>query len=110
MDSSHPYWPFTLEPEKPMEVIETIEGEWGYACVAEDAMWIPVICASEEWPMRRILADLHQRTGHTRMIFSAVLSPESFKSHLRNIVREWDEWFAEIGDYSHCIEIKYEPA
>jgi hypothetical protein len=27
---------------------------------------------------------------------------------LRNIVGEWDEWFEECGEYSHCIEIRYE--
>lgn len=83
----------------------TIEEPWGYACVDEDCVWIPVVFG----PLRLILADIHKRTGKTRMIFSAVLDAEELKTHLRHIVREWDQWFAEIGDWSHCIEIEYKP-
>ena len=52
---------------------------------------------------------LFKKTGQVRMIFSAVLNPEEFKTHLRNIVREWNQWYEEMQDYSYCIEIKYEP-
>ena len=86
-----------------------IDGPWGYACVHADAVFIPAVVASDDWPLRRVLARLHADTGLTRMIFSAVLNAESLKTHLRNIVREWDEWVPEMDDHSHCIEITYEP-
>lgn len=84
---------------------EIIHGDWGYAVVYENVVWIPAISGD----LKRILNDLYVRTGIKRIIFSAVLNPGSLKSHLKNITREWDEWFEEVGDYSHCIEIKYEP-
>ena len=80
-----------------------IEGDWGYAVVDGDKLWIPAICGD----MGNILKELHDKTGIEKMIFSAVLSPEAFKLHLKNIVNEWDSWVEEIGDYSHCIEIRY---
>jgi len=82
-----------------------IQGNWGYAVIKNGAIWIPAI----EGDMKIILKKLYEMTGINRMIFSAVLNPESLKSHLKNIIKEWDEWFEEVGDYSHCIEIKYEP-
>jgi len=82
-----------------------IHGNWGYAVIKDDAIWIPAI----EGDMKIILKKLHEMTGMNRIIFSAVLNPGSFKKHLKNIVKEWDAWFEEVGDYSHCIEIKYEP-
>jgi len=84
---------------------EKIEGDWGYAVIEDNKLWIPVIKGN----MRDILKTLHEKTGIKRMIFSAVLNPEDFKKHLRNIVKEWDAWFEEVDDYSHCIEIEYEP-
>lgn len=85
-----------------------IDGPWGYACIEQDAVYIPAVVASQEWPLRRVLAHLHEQSGLTRMVFSAVLDAESLKSHLRNIVREWDEFVPEMGDTSHCIEVRYE--
>ena len=82
-----------------------IHGNWGYAVIKDDAIWIPAI----EGDMKIILKKLHEMTGMNRIIFSAVLNPGSFKKHLKNIVKEWDAWFEEAQDYSHCIEIKYEP-
>lgn len=86
-----------------------IEGRWGYACWEDDRVFIPAVIANEEWPLRRVLAYLYEKTGITRMIFTAVLQPEDLKVHLRNIVREWDEYVPQYEDYSHCIEITYEP-
>jgi hypothetical protein len=80
-----------------------IERNWGYAVIHEGKIWIPAIIGN----MGEILRDLHKKTGITKMIFSAVLNPESFKTHLKNIVKEWDEWYDEMGDYSHCIEIEF---
>lgn len=36
------------------------------------------------------------------------VSPNGLRSHLRHVVREWDEWVPQMEDYSHCIEIRYE--
>ena len=82
-----------------------IEGNWGYAVVKEDAIYIPVI----DGEMSKILKELYERTKQKRMIFTAVLNPESFKKHLKNIKREWDHWWKEMEAFSHCIEIEYEP-
>lgn len=71
----------------------------------DGVIWIPAIMES----LSIILNEIYKRTKIKRIIFSAVLNPESLKSHLKNIVREWDEWFEEVGDYSHCIEIEYKP-
>ncbi|NVM21403.1 MAG: hypothetical protein HWN68_06450 [Desulfobacterales bacterium] len=83
-----------------------IQGNWGYAVIKDGAIWIPAV----EGRLKPILQELYKRTGMKRMIFSSVLDPESLKPHLRNIVKEWDVWFEEAGDYSHCIEIDYQPA
>ena len=88
---------------KPMNKI--IHGNWGYAVIKDGAIWIPAI----EGDMKIILKKLYEMTGIDRIIFSAVLSPTSFKKHLKNITKEWDAWFEEAQDYSHCIEIKYSP-
>ena len=82
-----------------------IQGNWGYAIVKDEEIWIPAIMG----PMSQILQGLYEKTGIKKMIFSAVINPEGFKKHLKNIKREWNEWFPEIEDYSHCIEIEYEP-
>jgi hypothetical protein len=92
-----------------LESGRVIDGEWGYACVEDGAVFIPAVKATDEWPLRRVLAHLHAETGLSRFIFSAVLNPDSLKPHLRNIVREWDEYVPEVGDHSHCIEIAYQP-
>ena len=84
---------------------QTIMGSWGYAIVQDNAIWIPAVCGK----LHPILKNLYRLTKIKRMIFSAVLNAGGFKTHLRNIVREWDEWFKEVGDYSHCIEIEYQP-
>jgi hypothetical protein len=84
---------------------EPLIGSWGYAVVKKGAIWIPAVFG----PLHPILQNLYEITGIKRMIFSAVLNPDSFKTHLKNIIREWDEWFEEAKDYSHCIEIEYEP-
>jgi len=82
-----------------------IHGNWGYAVIKGDVIWIPAIVGD----MKIILKKLYEMTGINRMIFSAVLNPNSFKKHLKNIIKEWDAWFEEVGDYSHCIEIDYQP-
>lgn len=87
----------------------TLDGDWGYACVEGDAVFIPVVQATPDWPLRRVLAHLHAETHLRRFVFSAVLNPDELKSHLRHVVKEWDEFVPYLGDYSHCIEIAYEP-
>jgi len=82
-----------------------IQGNWGYAVIKDGAIWIPAVMGK----LKPALQDLYERTGMKRMIFSSVINPESLKSHLRNITNEWDEWFEEAKDYSHCIEIDYKP-
>ena len=82
-----------------------MKGSWGYAIVKDGALWIPAVWGD----LSKIMKNLYEETKITKMIFSAVLNPVSFKTHLKNIVKEWDYWVDEIGDYSHCIEIKYEP-
>ena len=82
-----------------------IQGNWGYAVIKDGAIWIPAVMGR----LKPTLQDLYERTGIKRMIFSSVINPESLKSHLRNITKEWDEWFEEAEDYSHCIEIDYKP-
>ena len=75
----------------------------GYAIVQNDSIWIPAVWGR----LGPILKMLNEKTGLKRIIFSAVLNPSELKTHLKNIVKEWDEWFPEVGDYSHCIEIEY---
>ena len=77
----------------------------GYACVKDNVLYIPAIMGK----MGDILEALYKKTGITRMVFTAVMFPEEFKKHLKNIVSEHDEWFEEVGDYNHFIEIGYEP-
>jgi hypothetical protein len=93
------------EPKAPLEVIE---GPWGYACREADAVFIPAVMATPDYPLRRVLRELFERTGETRVIFSAILNPDDLRPRLRNIVREWDEYIEYMDDYSHCIEIRYE--
>lgn len=88
-----------MKPER-----KIIYGDWGYAVVYENVVWIPAVKGN----LKEILAWLYKKTGIKRIIFSAVLNPEELKKHLKNIKREWDEWIEEVGDYSHCIEIEYE--
>jgi hypothetical protein len=76
----------------------------GYAVIHNNKLWVPAIWDN----MGEILDSLVEKTGIKDIIFSAVLNPDKFKEHLRNIIKEWDEWHKEVGDYSHCIEIKYE--
>lgn len=89
--------------------IKVIEGDWGYACVEPDAVFIPAVMATPEWPLRKVLAMLHMETGLTRMIFSAILDPDDLRPRLRSVMREWDEWVEEMESHSHCIEIAYQP-
>lgn len=91
------------------ECEKVIDGPWGYACVQEDAVFIPAVQATPEWPLRRVLAHLFEQTGKRRIVFSAVLDAASLKTHLRRVVKEWDEWVPMMEDYSHCIAIDYEP-
>lgn len=88
---------------------KVIDGGWGYAREEPDAVFIPVVMATMEHSLGRVLAELYALTNQTRMIFSAVLDADKFRPHLRNIVREWDEYVPELEDESHCIEIRYEP-
>lgn len=89
--------------------VRVIEGEWGYACVQDGAVFIPAVVATAEWPLRRVLAHLHRETRLRRMIFSAVLNSSALTPHLRHVVKEWDEWVPEMQSFSHCIEIDYQP-
>ena len=82
-----------------------LSGSWGYAVVKKDAIWIPAVMGD----LRQILDGLYEKTKIKRMIFSAVLNPEEMRKHLKNIKREWNQWWEEMGDYSYCIEIEYEP-
>jgi len=83
---------------------KVVQGDWGYAIIYPDKIFIPAFIGR----LRPLLDMLYQNTKIERMIFTAILNPEGLKKHLRNIKREWDEWFEEAGDYSHCIEIEYE--
>ena len=92
------------EPNTPLEVIA---GPWGYACRQAEAVFIPAVVATPDYPLRRVLAEIFKKTGETRMIFTAILNPDDLRPRLRNIVREWDEYVEYLDDYSHCIEIRY---
>lgn len=81
-----------------------IHGDWGYAVAYDDVVWIPAV----KGDLKKVLSELYKKAGVKRMIFSAVLNPEELKKHLKNIKREWDQWFEEVEDYSHCIEIEYD--
>ena len=81
-----------------------IQGHWGYAIVKDDAIYIPAIMGN----MAEILDGLYKLTGQKKMIFTAIIFPDKFRKHLKNIKREWDEYVPEFEDYSHCIEIEYE--
>jgi len=85
--------------------MKLIERDWGYACIEKDCVWIPFVRGR----LSKILREIYEETGMTRMIFSAIVNPRQFKKHLKNITREWDEWHERCEDYSHCIEIKYIP-
>lgn len=78
---------------------QSIEGDGYYAIVEDGKIWIPTI----DGDMGRILRELHNKTGIKNMIFSAVQNPKEFKTHLKNILREWDDWFSD----THCIEIEF---
>lgn len=91
-----------------LETSITIDGEWGYACIEHGAVFIPAVMATADWPLRRVLAHLYQQSKLTRFIFTAVIDPDGLKSHLRHVIREWDEYVEYMDDYSHCIEIEYE--
>jgi len=84
---------------------KVIERKWGYAVVDGDTIWIPAVMGK----LRLVLDELYRVTGIKKMIFSAVIDPDKLRSHLRNIKREWDAWFEEAQDVSHCIEIEYVP-
>ena len=86
------------------EGYKMLEFDGGYAVIKDGKVWIPAIVRD----MGKILDALHEDTGLDTFIFSAVMNPEAFKIHLRNIISEWDEWFEEVQDYSHCIEVRYE--
>jgi len=79
------------------------EFDGGYACVKDNVIYIPVIMGN----MRLVLDALYKKTGISKMVFTAVINPDYLKTHLHNIKKEWDEWYPEVGDYSHCIEIEY---
>ena len=86
-------------------MIETlIQGPWGYAILKDDALYIPAIMGN----MNEILKGLYGITKQRKMIFTAIMFPDKFRPHLKNIKREWDEYVPEFEDYSHCIEIEYE--
>lgn len=87
------------------EGYKVLNGDFGYAVIVGDTLWIPAVMGD----MKEALKELHQRTGITKMVFSAILNPEQFKKHLKNIVREFKEWSPEYEEYVDCIEIKYEP-
>ena len=82
-----------------------IDIEGGYAVIKDDTIWIPAVWTNS---LSAVLKKLYDETKIKRIIFSAILNAEDFKKHLKNIKREWDEYYKEIGDYSHCIEIEYQ--
>jgi len=82
-----------------------IKGNWGYAIYYEKKIWIPVIIAENR--LKEVLQYLTEHFNTNSIIFSAVLNPERLKKHLKHIVREWNEYFEEIDEYSHCIEIEW---
>ena len=82
-----------------------LSGAWGYAVVKKNAIWIPSVMGD----LGKVLDGLYERTKIRKMIFSAVINPDKMRKHLRNIKREWNEWWEEVGDYSYCIEIEYQP-
>ena len=82
-----------------------ISGNWGYAIIKDDCIWIPAFMCR----LSPLLKALYKKTGLKKMIFSAILNADKLRPHLKNIKREWDEWFEEAKDYSHCIEIEYIP-
>ena len=80
-----------------------VKGDWGYAILHDGRIWIPAIMAPNE--AKKIITYLTDLWKTDKVVFSAVLIPEKIKAHFQNVVREWDEWFEECQDYSHCIEI-----
>lgn len=93
-----------IKEENSAEGLKLYKGSWGYAIVRENKLWIPAI----QGDMKEIINALVKKTGINKIVFSAVLNAEKFKKHLKNITKEWDEWFKEAEDYSHCIEIEWE--
>ena len=84
---------------------KVVMAEFGYAVIKPEAVYIPAVMGK----LHPVLEFLYDLTNQKRIIFTAVMNPNEFKKHLRNIKGEWDEWFPEMGCYSHFIEIQYEP-
>ena len=47
-------------------------------------------------------------TEHNKECKQHKQDADSFKPHLKNIKKEYDVWFEQVGDWSHCIEIEFE--
>lgn len=78
-----------------------------YAIVEEGVILVPSIFTIEGGAhMKDILGRLVSETGIHRIIFTSAYSIQ-LKEKLKNIVREWDERFDEVSDYSHCIEVEW---
>lgn len=85
------------------EGYRTVEGSWGYACFVDNKIWIPAISGD----MKAIVSMLVNHFKTNKVVFSAIINPIEFKKHLKNIVREWDDWFEQAQDYTHCIEVEW---
>jgi hypothetical protein len=81
-------------------------GAIGYVIVKDNTIYCPAIMILDGFKMREIFDRLVKETGINKVIFTAVCSP-FLKQKLHNIKREYDIWFEEIGDYSHCIEVEW---
>jgi len=59
--------------------------------------------------MKKILQLLYDDTKCKKMVFTAILNPDSFRKRLHNIKREWSEFVDYYDDWVSCIEIEYIP-
>lgn len=84
---------------------EVLSWDGGYAVIDGDILWIPAIVTDS---LGNTLKELHEETGLTRMKFSAILNPDEFRTHLKNIVHEGKEWSEAHDDWSYCIEVKFD--
>lgn len=96
---------FTRKLEK--DGTDVIEGNWGYAIVKDDMIYIPAVVAEHQLSI--IMLMLYKMTNLTRMKFTAIIWPEEFKTHLHNIVSEGYEYNKYYGEDVYYIEIKYKP-
>jgi len=94
-----------LKVTKNPEGYPMIERPWGYACFDGERVWIPAVFGD----LKVALAEAYSVWKCERIVFSSVLNPDEFKSHVTHVVKEWREWFKELGEYVPCIEVRYIP-